>query len=49
MTRESDGEWLTGEMYFYMNYFPMMVAEGVEDSNVATFTTQFPMMWEGVY
>ena len=49
MVRESDGEWLTGEMYFYMNYFPMMVAEGVEDSNVATFTTQFPMMWEGVY
>jgi len=49
MVRESDGEWLTGEMYFYMNYFPMMVAEGVEDSNIATFTTQFPMMWEGVY
>jgi hypothetical protein len=23
--RESDGEWVTGYMYFYLNYVPMMV------------------------
>ena len=49
MTRESDGEWITGELYFYMNYFPIMVAEGVDNTDIATFTTQFPKMWEGVY
>ena len=30
--RESDGEWVTGYMYFYLNYVPMMVTKTSGDT-----------------
>lgn len=47
--RESDGEWVTGDMYFYLNYCPMMVNRQVEGSNKANRVEGFPDMWEGCY
>lgn len=47
--RESDGEWVTGFMYFYLNYCPMMVNEKVKGSNMANRVEGFPRMWEGCY
>lgn len=47
--RESDGEWVTGYMYFYLNYCPMMVNEKVKGSNMANRVEGFPNMWEGCY
>lgn len=31
--RPSDGEWITGYMYFYLNYVPMMITDADEDEN----------------
>lgn len=47
--RESDGEWVTGFMYFYLNYCPMLVNRQVEGSNKANRVEGFPDMWEGCY
>lgn len=47
--RESDGEWVTGYMYFYMNYCPIMVVATEENSIVANRVEGFPETWEGVY
>lgn len=47
--RESDGEWVTGYMYFYMNYCPIMVVATEENSIVANRIEGFPETWEGVY
>jgi hypothetical protein len=29
--RESDGEWVTGNMYFYLNYYRMEITEEIID------------------
>lgn len=48
--RESDGEWVTGFMYFYLNYCPIMIAKVVEGSNTqADRIEDFPEFWEGIY
>ena len=50
MVRESDGEWITGYMYFYLNYGVIIqskIREG--NSKIADRVTDFPEMWEGVY
>jgi hypothetical protein len=48
--RESDGEWITGDLYFYLNYSPIMIAQIREDQpGVADRIEAFPEMWEGVY
>ena len=49
--RPSDGEWVTGYMYFYLNYVPMMVTKADEDSNKkrASRTEGFPDVWEATY
>ena len=49
MVRESDGEWITGLMYFYLNYSPIMLAEMIEGTKRANRIQDFPHMWEGVY
>lgn len=48
--RESDGEWVTGFMYYYLNYCPIMLAS-LEDENsvVADRVEDFPDVWEGIY
>lgn len=47
--RESDGEWVTGFMYWYINYCPIMLNKIVEGSMVADRVEDFPEMWEGIY
>lgn len=49
MVRPSDGEWITGDMYFHMNYCPMMVNVIREGTNQADRIEDFPAMWEGLY
>lgn len=48
--RESDGEWVTGFMYFYLNYCPIMITKVVEGSSTqADRIEDFPEFWEGIY
>ena len=49
--RPSDGEWVTGYLYFYLNYVPMMVTKADKDSKKkrASRTEGFPEMWEATY
>lgn len=47
--RESDGEWITGYMYWYMNYCPIMLNKITEGSKKAIRTEDFPETWEGIY
>lgn len=49
--RPSDGEWVTGYMYFYLNYVPMMVTKASKDPNKrrASRVEGFPEVWEGTY
>lgn len=49
--RPSDGEWVTGYMYFYLNYVPMMVTKVDKDSNKkrASRVEGFPEIWEATY
>lgn len=49
MVRPSDGEWITGFMYWFLNYCPMMVNKQVEGANFANRIEGFPDMWEGIY
>ena len=48
--RESDGEWVTGYMYFFINYCPMMVLK-IDETNhkKANRIEGFPEIWEGLY
>jgi len=47
--RESDGEWVTGYLYWYLNYCPIMLTEIEEGTNRASRVEDFPDMWEGIY
>lgn len=49
--RPSDGEWVTGYMYFYLNYVPMMVTKADKDSKKkrASRVEGFPEVWEATY
>lgn len=47
--RESDGEWVTGFMYWYMNYCPIMLTQVDEKHRMANRVEGFPETWEGVY
>lgn len=47
--RESDGEWVTGYMYWYMNYCPIMLTKTVKGSKKASRVEDFPEIWEGIY
>lgn len=47
--RESDGEWVTGYMYWYINYCPIMVTKIEKGKKKALRTEGFPQIWEGVY
>ena len=49
MVREEDGEWVTGLMYFSLNYFPILINEIQEGSNKAIRKESFPYFWEGIY
>lgn len=55
--RPSDGEWVTGDMYFFMNYCPMQIIEDADDSkknndeevSMGERRMEFPRFWEGHY
>jgi hypothetical protein len=47
--RESDGEWVTGLMYFYLNYCPIILSKIRKGSKKADRVFDFPEVWEGVY
>ena len=46
--RESDGEWVTGDMYFFLNYCPIQLIK--EDSKGKKIRAiDFPKFWDGHY
>ena len=49
--RPIDGEWVTGYMYFYLNYVPMMVTKASKDARkkTASRVEGFPEVWEATY
>ncbi len=47
--RESDGEWITGQMYWYMNYCKIMLNRRSETSGIFLRVEEFPDFWEGIY
>ena len=47
--RETDGEWITGYMYWYMNYCPIMLTKITEGKKKADRIEDFPETWEGIY
>lgn len=47
--RESDGEWVTGYLYFYLNYCPIILSKIRKGSKKADRVFDFPEVWEGVY
>ena len=48
--RESDGEWIPGDYYFFLNYCPMLVSKKVnKSSNASMRVIDFPSVWEGHY
>lgn len=47
--RESDGEWVTGLCYWFLNYNPMLVNMIVKGSKRANRIESFPFFFEGIY
>ena len=47
--RPSDGEWITGDYYFFLNYCPMLVSKKAKGSNKAIRVESFPDIWDGHY
>ena len=47
--READGEWVTGQMYWYMNYCQIMLNRKSETSGIYLRVEEFPDFWEGIY
>ena len=47
--RESDGEWVTGYCYWFLNYNPMLINKIVEGTKRAVRVEEFPYFFEGIY
>lgn len=47
--REYDGEWVTGDYYFFLNYCPILLSKIQEGSKKALRVWDFPEVWEGHY
>ena len=47
--RESDGEWITGYMYWFLNYSPIMLSKIIKGTKRADRIKDFPEIWEGIY
>lgn len=48
MLRESDGAWIPGDLYWYLNYAPIILTVEGENENVGERETDFPRFWEGI-
>ena len=46
--RPSDGEWVTGDFYFFLNYCPIMITNRIK-GRMAEHVWGFPDVWEGHY
>jgi hypothetical protein len=46
--RESDGEWIPGDLYFFWNYCPILVVKK-DKEGVDVRTEDFPFVWGGHY
>lgn len=47
--RKSDGEWVTGFCYWFLNYNPMMINEIIPGRKKAIRKEGFPFFFEGIY
>lgn len=47
--RESDGEWVTGFLYWYLNYSPIMLNKIKNGTKIANRVQDMPETWEGIY
>ena len=47
--RESDGEWITGDYYFFLNYCPMMSQMKDEKAGISVMKMAFPLVMDGQY
>lgn len=47
--RESDGEWVTGYLYWFLNYSPIMLSKIIKGTKQANRVFDFPEFWEGIY
>lgn len=47
--RESDGEWVTGLMYWFLNYCPIMISQKSKKTGKVHRVEGFPAVWEGIY
>lgn len=48
MIRPEDGAWITGDMYFYLNYSPIIQSKIRPGTKVADRIVDFPEWWEGI-
>ena len=47
-TRESDGAWITGDMYWYLNYCPIIQSKIRKGTKIADRIVDLPEFWEGI-
>jgi len=47
--RESDGEWIPGLMYWYLNYCRIKITKKDPKTGISAQIPGFPLFWEGVY
>lgn len=47
--RKSDGEWITGLCYWFLNYNPMLVNKIIPGAKRAERVESFPFFFEGIY
>ena len=47
--RESDGAWVTGDMYFYLNYCPIIQSKIRKGTKIADRIVDTPEFWEGIW
>lgn len=47
--RESDGEWVTGYEYYYLNYSPIMLNREDEETGIFNRVEDFPDFWEAIH
>lgn len=49
MVRPSDGEWIPGQLYFYMNYMPIIQTKVRPGTKIGDRIVDIPETWDGVY
>ena len=47
--RPSDGAWVTGDMYWYLNYCPIIQSKIRKGTKIADRVVDFPEFWEGIW